>query len=348
MIVEHIERLYRDEGLTYRQLCTREGVRYSSFMRWRSRGKEGKLAVQRPGPKKVEPLDLDALRDQVQGLRHGRKRSAGSGKLYQQHRQGISRRDLRKLVAQERQRKNRERNRIYHQVRWRVPRLIWAMDDTGYHPDKAYPKAYLHNTQDLGSQYKFEPLVGLALACGQEVAGHLVELFEVHGPPLFIKRDNHGNLNNRHVEEVLEAFLVIPVNSPCHYPQYNGGIEACQRQIKERLRDHRQVPHAFLAIQAELDMQALNHKRLGSLGNRTACEVFTQGLALARTFNRRKRKEVYDWIREKTLELIGKRRYEADAAWRIAVETWLLDNGFITVSKQRKVLPHFPENRSHN
>jgi hypothetical protein len=40
--------------------------------------------------------------------------------------------------------------------------------------------------------------------------------------------------------------------------------------------------------------------------------------------------------------------YEADAAWCLAVEAWLLHHGFITVLNRRKVLPDFPENRSHN
>jgi len=218
------------------------------------------------------------------------------------------------------------------------------MDDTEYHPDKAYPKAYLHNVHDQGSRYKFEPLVGLALAHGDEVAAHLAELFDGHGPPLFLKRDNAGNLNHGLVEELLEAFLVIPVNSPCYYPQYNGGIEKAQREIKERLSQRPQTPSAFLAIQAGLDVHALNRRRRPCLGHRTACQVFLSGQSLARTFNRRKRREVYDWIKQKTLVLIEEGRYDVDAAWRLAVETWLLDHGFITVSKRREVLPHFPGN----
>jgi hypothetical protein len=185
------------------------------------------------------------------------------------------------------------------------------------------------------------------LACGQEVAAHLEELFSEHGPPLFLKRDNHGNLNNRHIEEVLTQFLVIPINSPYEYPRYNGSIEKAQDEIKSRLRRHAGKPNAFLAIQAELDIQAINHRRRPGLGNRTACAVFASGRALARTYTRRKRREVYDWIREKTLELIGKEGYDANVAWRRAVETWLLDHAFISVSKKEKVLPSFPEKRSH-
>jgi len=348
MVLDRIEGRHEAEGLSYRTLCGQEAVAYASLMRWKDRVARGETMVERPGPKKVAPLDLDALREELRVLRHGRKRTEGTGELYWQQQNRISRRDLGRLVAEERQRQNRERDRVYHEVTWKMPRLAWAMDDTEYHPDPAYPKAYLHNVQDLGSRYKFEPLVGLALAHGDEVAAHLNDLFEAHGPPLFLKRDNGGNLNHPLVEDLLEAFLVIPVNSPCHYPQYNGGIEAGNREIKERLAQRPSMPSAFLAIQAELDIQTLNHRTRPCLGHRSPCQVFTAGHDFTRMFHRRKRREVYEWIREKTLELTQKGCYHAGAAWRLAVETWLLDHGFITVSKQKEVLPGFLENRSHH
>jgi len=348
MIVERIEGLHAAEGLSYRTLCAQEGLGYASLMRWKERVARGVTIMERPGPKKVQPLDLEALREEIRLLRHGRKRSAGTGELYRRQRDRISHRDLEGLVAEERQRKHQERNRIYHEVIWKVPRLVWAMDDTEYHPDPDYPKAYLHNVQDLGSRYKFEPLVGLALANGEAVAAHLAELFDAHGAPLFLKRDNGKNLNHTLVDQLLQAYLVIPLNSPCYYPQYNGGIEVAQREIKERLSQRPQLPSAFLAIQAELDIQALNHRPRPCLGHRSACQLFSAGKDLVCMFDRRKRREVYEWIRQKTLDLIAKEGYKDDAAWRLAVETWLLDNGFIAVRKQRKVLPSFPEHRSHH
>jgi len=348
MVLAHIESRHEAEGLSYRTLCEREGVAYASLMRWKGRAARGEALVERPGPKKVAPLDLEALRAELRVLRHGRRRTEGTGETYRQHQEQISRRDLGHLVLEERRRKNRERNRVYHEVNWKMPRLVWAMDDTEYHPDPAYPKAYLNNVQDLGSRYKFEPLVGLALAHGDEVAAHLNDLFEAHGPPLFLKRDNGGNLNHTLVEELLEAFLVIPVNSPCHYPQYNGGIEAGNREIKARLVRRSSLPSAFLAIQAELDIQTLNHRTRPCLGHRSPCQVFTAGRGFSRTFHRRKRREVYEWIRGKTLELTQTKCYDADAAWRLAVETWLLEHGFITVSKQKEVLPGSSKSGSHH
>jgi len=346
--VERIEHLHETEGLSYRTACAQEGLSYASLMRWRDRVRRGVDLIGRPGPKKVGSLDLDVLREEIRLLDHRRKRSEGAGDLYRRRQDQVSRRQLGRMVAEERQRKNRERNRVYHEVHWKVARLVWAMDDTEYHPDPAYPKAYLNNVQDLGSRYKFEPLVGLALAPGVEVAAHLKDLFEVHGAPLFLKRDNGGNLNHSIVDDLLEAFWVIPVNSPCYYPQYNGGIEVGQREIKAELMRRPEMPQAFLAIQAGLDIQSLNHRSRPCLAFRSPCQVFTAGAGLARTFTCRKRREVYEWIKQKTLELTTTGCYEADAAWRLAVEMWLLDNDFITVSKQNEVLPGSSENRSHD
>ena len=333
MVLQSIEQQREAEGLSYRALCDREGIAYASLKRWKSRLADGVAIIGRPGPKKVEALDLNALREQIHRLRHGRKRTEGFGELYDAYREKVSRRALRQMVTEERQRKNAEQKRIYHEVIWKVPRMIWAMDDTEYQPDPAYPKAYLHNVQDVGSRYKFEPLVGLSLANGEEITAHLSELFEAHGPPLFIKRDNGKNLNHGIVEKVLEAFMVIPINSPCYYPQYNGGMEAAQREIKEWLSQRPPLPSAFLTIQADLDVHALNHRPRPCLGNRTPCQMFLSGQNLARTFNRRKRREAYDWIVQKMIERMQQECYEEDAAWRLAVETWLLDNGFIALSK---------------
>ena len=41
-------------------------------------------------------------------------------------------------------------------------------------------------------------------------------------------------------------------------------------------------------------------------------------------------------------------REQAEAARRLAVETWLQRNGVITITQNKKVLPIFPEKSAHN
>jgi hypothetical protein len=327
--------MHAEESLTYRELCEREEVPYASFMRWRKRLHAGETPVSRPGPSKVEHPDLEALREEIRLLDHGRKRSAGTGELHRKYEHCISRRDFNALVQAEREHQKRERNRVFHQVRWKMPRLIWAMDDSEFNPDPRYPKAYLHTVQDLGSRFRMSPLVGLHLAHGEQVADNLRRLFKDHGAPLFLKRDNGGNLNHHLVDEVLEEYIVIPLNSPCSYPQYNGGVERAQREIKSALNEHKNPPAGFLAIQAEIDVQAMNHRPRRGLHNRTPCRMFTAGQEEARKYNKRKRKEAYDWVHQKTLELMKVQAYNQDKAWRLAVEIWLQQNRFITVLNRK-------------
>ena len=73
----------------------------------------------------------------------------------------------------ERVRQDLEADRRAHLrwIEWLTPGIVWAMDFTGY-PVEIRGKVYLHNTQDLGSRYKFLPMAG-TYPVGEEVAGPL-------------------------------------------------------------------------------------------------------------------------------------------------------------------------------
>jgi transposase InsO family protein len=83
---------------------------------------------------------------------------------------------------------------------------------------------------DLASRFIFAPLVTLD-PNGEEVAAHLRTVFARHGKPLFLKRDNGSIFNNQHVDQLLAAEAVIPLNSPPYHPRYNGGIEKAIREL---------------------------------------------------------------------------------------------------------------------
>ena len=69
-------------------------------------------------------------------------------------------------------------------IEWLMPGVVWAMDFTEYDLGMA-GKIYLHNTQDLGSRYKFLPMAG-GYPVGEEVAGYLSEKFDRYGAPLVL------------------------------------------------------------------------------------------------------------------------------------------------------------------
>ncbi len=67
-----------------------------------------------------------------------------------------------------------------------------------------------------------------------------------------VKRDNASNLDQQAVDEVLARYLVMPLNSPLHYPPYNGGMECAVGKLKTPLREKilASGPIAELQLQA--------------------------------------------------------------------------------------------------
>ena len=163
-------------------------------------------AVNPPGPKKVEPFD-PFLDTEIRLLDHGRKRSAGTTGLYQRYRFTISRRELAQMVERVRRDLEADRRARVRWIEWLMPGVVWAMDFTEY--DLGVPgKIYLHNTQDLGSRYKFLPMAG-TYPIGEEVAGYLSEKIYRYGAPLVLKRDNAGNMNHSAINDVWHPMSIV-------------------------------------------------------------------------------------------------------------------------------------------
>jgi transposase InsO family protein len=354
MTVTTLTRLKQQVRWPYQRLSKSLGVSYANFRRWKHRLACGQPACFPPGPKKVAPLDLDELRGEVGRLEHGCQRSRGTGELYRRHQSQISRRDLEVLTETVRRELLQQHQAELRHLTWHVPGSVWSLDDAEL-ARGADQKLHLHQVQDLASRYKFTPLVGEPV-WGETVALHLEQLFQRHGPPLVLKRDNGSNLNHQAVEEVLAHYLVVPLNSPPHYPPYNGGMEHAVRELKtpllEKILDHGSMPESQVQLWAEVLAHDLNHRSRPCLHGQVACQEFQNAKPAMKVYTRRKRREVFDWINELTTILIQvwavRTPRQAETARRLAVETWLQRNGLITVSQNPKVLPIFPEKFAHN
>jgi hypothetical protein len=326
------------------------GLSYATLMRWKRRLSSGEPAVQKPGPKKVRPLDLGQLRQRINDLDHGCKRSRGTGRLYGACSGAISRRELNRMIRIVRKENNRQRaDRRYH-ITWLRPNLAWAMDDCQRSKVVGKETLHLHNLSDLCSRYKFNPLASTEIPCGEEVAGHLSHLFSRFGAPLFCKRDNGGNLNHGMVNEVLEQALVIPINSPPYRSLYNGAIEHTQGEFKNYLRRWEWKADTIKAfgLLAETAANALNHIPRRCLNGQTACCVYFGDNQIR--YPKRQRKSIYDWIRDMAAEVsirAGKKTI-SPLAWRLAAKQWLVKNGLIKIQRAGKVLPNFTSNLCHN
>jgi len=347
----------------YRTLSRMTGVPHRSIQRWREWQGRGVPLLSFPGPKKVAPLEIENLMADLLALAHGHRRTAGTGALYTEFRDQLSRRVLGEVVSGLRKEYFHIKAALQRRILWQTPGLVWSMDDMEMNwlelgfGDFDPAKVFWHQVRDLGSRRQFPSLVTTALAPGVVVAERLARLFRKYGPPLFIKRDNGGNLNHAAVDKELSDFMVIPINSPPYYPPYNGGIEKSQREFKTELRGiFQDRPWPVKGVEDALSLvqlgtktvwHELNQWRRPCLQGRTANLVFEVGKQNRRYYyDQRQRRAVFDELRTMAAmsmaetKLTGRRA--ADAAWRLAVETWLRREGHITISVGRKVLPYFP------
>jgi hypothetical protein len=345
--VEIIEELKERTRMPYKMICKAFRLPLGSFNRWRRRILENLVLVKRTGPKKVEPFNPSVLGAEIQLLDHGRKRSAGTTELYQRHHLSLSRRELGQMVERVRQDLWADHRWHLRRIEWLMPGVAWAMDGTEYDVSLAC-KVYLCNMQDLGSRYKFLPLAG-GYPVGEEIAGYLREKFDRYGAPLVLKRDNEGNMNHAAVNDVLEEFFILPLNSPEYYAPYNGAIEESQKELKSCLREKLSLASPecrdHLPAYAEAAVNDLSHRVRPCLNGRTSCQVFFAP-AHKPVFTKRERREIYDSIMEKVERILSAMNQSGqtigELAWRIALESWLRSKGYIKVYINQKCHPILP------
>lgn len=329
--------------MTYQAICSAVGLPYPSIKRWRMRRNKDTPLVRQPGPPKVKPPDLERLGLDISKMSHGQTRTQGTGALYGRHAANISRRDLQKMVEMARHDLKASHRQNLRRITWNLPNVAWSMDPCEYKQrDTSGGKVYLNHMQDLASRYKFNPMTG-DVPCGEEISGYLAATFDRFGPPLFLKRDNGGNLNHAAVNAVLKEYYVLPLNSPVHYPPYNGAIEEAQTELKNglaaKLSYKPSCQREHMEAYASMVEHDLNHQPRPCLHDSNACQVYFMN---RRTFTKPERSDAYAWLINMQDDILCRDGgVQPQAAWRVAVEAWLRMKGFITVSINGKVLPYF-------
>ena len=326
--------------MSYREICEKVKIPCSSVKRWRVRLKQQTYLVKQPGPAKIPAPNFNQIQEEIARLPHGKHRTQGIGKLYGRHRATLSRRDLHKIIAMARREEMTENRQHMKRICWNIPNVAWSMDPCEYDQRDEYgKKVYLNQMQDLASRYKFSPMAAHSLA-GEEIAGFLAETFSRFGAPLFLKRDNGSNLNHRAVNDTLTDYFVIPVNSPVHYPPYNGAIEEAQTELKaglkQKLSYRPYCPTEHLEAYASTVEHDLNHRLRPCLKNQNACQMYFKN---RRVFTKWERRDAYDWITGLQSDILRGNDVQPQTAWRIAVETWLSKKGYITITTNGKCHP---------
>ena len=338
-----IDRMKEKTGMPYQAICSAVRLPYPSFIRWRLRQKNATPLVRQPGPPKVKPPDLERLGQNIAQLSHGQTRTQGTGALYGLYASSVSRRELQSMVAMARHDLNTFHRQNLRRISWNVPNVAWSMDPCEYkHRDTDGGKVYLNHVQDLASRYKFNPMTG-DVPCGEEISGYLAATFDRFGAPLFLKRDNGANLNHAAVNAVLADYFVLPVNSPVHYPPYNGAIEEAQTELKNglaaKLLYKSSCPREHMEAYASTVEHDLNHQPRPCLHGSNACQVYFTN---KRTFTKWERRDAYAWMTNLQGDILcSNGGVQPQAAWRIAVEAWLRMKGLITVTINGKVSPNF-------
>ena len=338
----------------YRGLCRDLELPYSSVMRWRTRRKEGKAAVDQPGPQKTGPLDLSALYGGIRALRHGKKRAAGSGTLFKEFKNQVSRREFYEMVRTVRGEIDGEKEALERRIEWLVPGLVWSMDDMERAWLEKY-RAYVLLAHDYASRYAVGIQGDDTKPNGLVTASMTERLLEEAGMrPLFMKHDSGSNFMSREMQEVLAAGHVIPLISPRQYPPYNGGVERAHqdiiRHVDHLLGDEKADGRTF-RLACEVSRHEVNHLRRASLSGLTACHVFEEARPYIQAYSRRQRREAYEEITTLSVDIVdelGEYTTKArETAFRYAAETWMQLNNMIRVTQNGVVLPPFYQIRSH-
>ena len=317
------------------------GISYSTLYRYSMRMKKGEDIIQKRGRKPLPPFEQGLLKLEIAGLKHCKKRTAGTKKLHKEYDGIISRRMFNQVTKEVRKECILGRRQAMTMIQWHCPHMVWSMDDFEF---KHKTKSYIDQVHDLSSKYKFEPLVAKKAFNGEEIAGNLTKLFKQYGAPLILKSDNGGNFKSLAVKSVLYDFKVIFLNNPPNYPQYNGSMESAQgetkREIKKMLLEFKNPDTFPFAVRQAV--HNINHKPRPSLGGEWSC--FQWQMHADVRFSKTYRTEVYKTIKQLALDIAEGVQYSNQKvvllkSWRKAVETWLHQNGHITMRRNGKVLP---------
>jgi hypothetical protein len=332
MIPRILEQLSKDrEEFSWKELCY-ELLPCATVMRWRARAAGGAPLLEKPGPKKQEPLDLETVKARIAQLEHGRRRSAGTTALQAELSNVISRRRFQELVIEERQNRLDQMKRI----QWLVPGVVWSIDTTEYGPEKLN----ITPLRDLASKYQLPVPLVQTREDGERIAEYLEMMFSRDGAPMFLKRDLGSPLKCHQVDEVLERYSVLPLDSPPEYPQYNGSMERSMRDLHEMLeRLQLSAGQSPIRVQLELATHRLNHRSLRSLRHLTPCQVYhdpARRLRLHGASRQRIFREVFEQFWQYVECMPERNRHTIHAAWRLVVETWLRRQGWISVTAKPK------------
>lgn len=312
----------------------------STFKRQSSRLNHGLIPVQKRGRKKVE-LNIDEFIPQLlveitnskrycRRFRRQKNRNSNFDSLPEWQK--------RQIIEAAKKQFNADLQWDLFEVKFCEPHLVWGMDIAEYEFD-----GYIFNVlqvMDIGSRHKFEPLFKIGTFNAAEVAPHLEMLMAQHGIPLFLKRDNGGNLNADPVEQILQMFAVLPLNSPPGCPQYNGVVEKAQGDLK-RKTIKLLSPDPLLNMAKGHLMYAINHDNTTPkpiLGDHSPFEIWNRP---HRKIDKFERENIAKSITMRAMRILNGNglpltKELISSAWRRAARYFMQESGIIEFYRHGK------------
>jgi len=284
---------------------------------------------------------MDELRKLTRG---NHRRLEGRGAFSGRHPE-IPDRPMRRLIGLLKEEMRIERRDTLLEVLYQEPGMIWSMDI--FERRFAGRKEYVLQIIDLGSRFKLAPAIQNRDFAAAEVAAHLNKLFLKHGAPLFLKRDNGGNLNGNAIGQLLGSYCIIPQNSPPYTPPYNGVMERMQGEVKADLDQLLTGEDLCQSIFTGAVMNAVfiaNARPRAALKGKTANDVFVPPMG---KYSKEERQDANDWIcsRARNIAWNAGRFFRGteqkrlpDSAWRLAIREWQENHGFIAFQKKGKII----------
>lgn len=324
----------KGSGIAYMTSSGWLGVGTSTLMRWKSRTESGLDPVMRPGPAKASVPDMPLVKSMIMEMKHGNERTCGTVGLAAQLSHCLSRRDVAMMVRETREAVKEAERSSMERITWQTPGLAWAMDET------ETEDAFILQVRELATNKVLLADARKTRFHGGDVAESLRKIFVRHGVPSVIKRDNGSALKSSEVESVLSENIVVALDSPPHWPKYNGNVETAQNELKKEMEEIRpEGCGTHCPVIAECAAYRLNHKPRRMLKGTCSCHALEKNEVKKNKFERRSMHYEIAAL-EVEIEASGSIFGKASVR-RSAIVSWLLSGGHISVANGRKVSAGF-------
>lgn len=327
-------------GGTKKSAAQELGISPRTLREWEQRLRAGRLAARRRGRRPARSSREDRNRVIAAVNLLGPKVGVRTLRWFYPE---MARSELEEILRGSRKLYMREHEILVHELRWREPGAVWAMD----HSDPPAPiggdREVVFSVRDLpsGAELLWKGEEG---ATAPETVAAMRGLFELHGAPLVVKSDNGPAFRSGVMAALLDGWGVKLLLSPVRTPRYNGACESGIRWLRERT-EHLAAGQGHAGAWRVEDMERAKElqnmlPKDASQGERSRGEVFDA----RRRISEAERSEFT--IRVKTEELLARRergigrdvvlsQRKQSEINRTAIRRALVAHGILTIRRRR-------------